>query len=285
MSAILFVRLHQFKRQMRLFTKRLLKKKNRDVNQIVTVEYFDRDVERLASALNEYTDMVRLKTKELESDRKHLKNVIAGISHDFRTPLTSAKGYLQLIEKSGTLDAKNREYLNIAMNKTDHLRALSDTFFEISSLEANDEPVHLEQLNVTRLLSELCIDQYEWIQAQSITAFFDIPEQDIFVRSNKAMLGRILGNLFANAQKYSAPYLKVSLAKDNGKILILFENDTEEEIHVDKAQLFDAFYRDASRHREGAGLGLYVVKCLCGKMNHSVWAEVEGCVFKVGIRL
>ena len=104
--AILFVRVFQYKKQMKLFAKRIRQRKEEDMNQSVTVEYFDKDVVDLAIALQEYTDMVKSKTKLIEAERRQLKNVIAGISHDFRTPLTSAKGYMQLIKKAENLMGK-----------------------------------------------------------------------------------------------------------------------------------------------------------------------------------
>lgn len=281
LAAILFGRLCQFKRQMRLFAKRIRKRKEQGMEQIVTVEYFDRDIERLAIALNEYTDMLKEKLSGLEGDRKHLKNVIAGISHDFRTPLTSARGYMQLIQKSGLLDEKNREYLNIAISKTDYLKVLSDAFFEVSSMEAKEEDVGLENVNLTKLLSELCLGQYEWIRERGIRAEFDIPEQDITVLSNLTMLNRILSNFFSNARKYSVSYLKVTLAGEGNGVLVCVENDTEPGCNMDITRIFEAFYRDVSRHQEGAGLGLYVVKRLSGRLGHRVWAEAGENSFRV----
>lgn len=284
LAAILFVRLCQFKRQMRLFAARLRRRKEQDVNQVVTVEYFDRDVEGLAVALNEYTDVLKERLSGLEGDRQHLKNVIAGISHDFRTPLTAAKGYLQLIQKSGRLDEKNREYLDIAMDKTDYLKVLSDAFFEVSSLEAGED-AEPEAVNLTKLLSELCLGQYQWIRERGIRAAFDIPEQDVIVRSNAVMLNRILGNFFSNARKYSASYLKVTLAGEGDAVLVCVENDVEPGRNTDVTRVFEAFYRDAPRHQEGAGLGLYVVKRLAGRLGHRVWAEAGEDSFRVCLQV
>lgn len=283
--AILFVRIFQYKRQLRLFTKRINKRRAEDVNQIVTVEYFDKDIVDLAIALNEYTDLIKKKTLQIENERKQLKNVIAGISHDFRTPLTAAKGYIQLIKKSGELDDKNQEYLDIALAKTDYLKVLSDAFFEVSSMEAKNDEIEVTDVNIATLLSEICLGQYEAINERELETKINIPEQDIFVRTNEEMLKRIFENFFSNALKYSKTYLYIDLIAINGDVTICFTNDTDDGANIDINHVFDAFYRDASRHSEGAGLGLYVVKCLCEKLNHSVEASNENKAFAIKLKL
>ena len=74
------------------------------------------------------------------------------------------------------------------------------------------------------------------------------------------------------------------ITEDN-KVTLSFENDIEKDTNIDINHVFDAFYRDDSRHCEGVGLGLYVVKCLTEKLNHQVEAEVSSDVFKVRITL
>lgn len=284
-AAVLFVRLHSYKKQIRSFTDRIAERKEADMNQLVTVDCFEKNLIGLAKILNEYTDMVKANVLSLENDRHQLKSVIAGISHDFRTPLTSVKGYMQLVSKSGMLDQKNQEYLDIALEKTNYLKSLSDTFFEVSAIEANDEPACLENVNLTNLLSEKILGQYEWIKDSGLKTDFDIPEKDIIVCSNEGFLNRIIENLFSNARKYAVSRFAISLAGENGTAVLVFRNDVENAGELETNKVFDAFYRDAARHNEGSGLGLYVVKCLAEKLGHKVYARVDQDMFGVYLEL
>ena len=281
LAAVLFVRILQYKRQMRIFAEKLNRRLKEEVDQSIHVEYFDKDILALANALNHYSDNIREKNLELERDRTRLKNVIAGISHDFRTPLTSAKGYLQLMKKSGNISGKDAEYLDIALSKTDYLRVLSDAFFEVSSADAKDDEIEIAELDVTRLLTSLCLEQYEWIRESGIKVSFDIPETELMVKSNETMLGRIFSNFFSNARKYASTFLNVRLMETDRGIIVEFENDAEQIEDVDVSLVFDAFYRGASRSKEGAGLGLYIVKSLADKLGHEVDARVSGSIFVI----
>ena len=285
LAAVLFIRLIQYKRQMRIFAAKLQKRLHGGVDQEIHVEYFDRDIVALAKALNDYSDQIKERNRALEQDRTRLKNVIAGISHDFRTPLTAVKGYLQLMKKGGRIDDRDMEYLDIAIAKTEYLRVLSDAFFEVSYAEAKDEAIDSRNIDVARTLTALVLEQYEWIQESGIQAAFDIPESVVWVQSNEKVLNRIFTNFFSNARKYADTRISVCLQQDADGVSITFTNDIEADNEIDIDHVFDAFYRGNSRREEGAGLGLYVVKCLADKLGHVVSAEVKDKQFSVMLRI
>lgn len=284
-AAALLVRLYQYKRQMRLFTEMVKRRKAIDVNSPVTVEYFHKDVIGLAMALNEYTDLVKTQVIGLEHDRKQLRNVVAGISHDFRTPLTAAKGYLQIIDKSQILKEDDEEYLNIVIAKIDYLKKLSDTFFEVAALEADTdrEQVFIEDVPFNKLLSEQILSQYEWISSRNIEVSFDIEEKDIFIPGTRQNVNRILENLFSNACKYTVSQLSVILRQNDDGIYFEMANDMEPDENLDINMVFTPFYRESARHSEGTGLGLYVVKTIADKFDYKVYAEKNENIFKICI--
>lgn len=280
---ILVVRLFQYKKQVRNFAARIRKRKSNEVSQPVDVDIFDKDMVKLAVALNEYTDAKKELMLQLEQDRERLKYVIAGISHDFRTPLTAAYGYLQMVRKSGELSRRSQEYLDISMEKTLYLKELSDEFFEMSAIEANLGGVELEQVHLEKLLQECILGQYDWIAEKGLQTTFEIPEQSVCISSNEHYLKRMLENIFSNMRKYAQSFVSVRLATDDDGVELIAANDTGS-VEIEPDKVFEPFYRGKSRSLEGSGLGLYVVKCLAEAMGYEVQSTLKGNMFEIRLK-
>lgn len=285
MAVVMLVfRIYQYKSQIRSFAKAAGKRISADWNQPVNVDYFNKDIVELAEVLNIYTNKQKELEKQYARDKRQLKNVIAGISHDFRTPLTAAKGYLQMLEKSGSLAGKEKEYLEIAIERIAYLKRLSDDFFEISSFEAKEGEVETSVLNVGNFLSECILQQYGWIEEQGIRTDFQLPESDVFMETNEHDLGRMMENLFSNVRKYVKSYLGVKVFWEEETLVILVENDLEGVEKPDTERIFEPFYRDSARSNEGSGLGLYIVACLAKRLEIETEAECAEGIFRIRLR-
>lgn len=294
---ILAVRLHQYKRQIKIFAEKTGARVEFDMNAPVSVDYFSKEITDLANALNAYTDKAKKYNLDLVKEQQRLKNVMAGISHDFRTPLTAARGYLQLLDKKGAIGTDERKYYNIIIEKMDYLAMLSDAFFSVSKIEAGGEDIELHRVNITNLLTETLLGQYPWIEENGIRLTADIPEQDIYVMSNEDCLMRIFNNIFSNARKYAETSLSISLKQaapedknntsdknnkyNKNNYILTFENDMELRDEIDSGRVLEAFYRGSSRTSEGSGLGLYIVDQLATRMNYKVEVEINKNIFKI----
>ena len=270
------------KKNLRRFSQDLEKLKASDYKQPVKVMDFDRDLVQLAVKVNEHTDIQRQLGVEYEERKKQLGTVISGISHDFRTPLTASLGYLQMIEKSSELSDKNAEYLGIAMQKNQYLKALSDAFFELTKIENNNDELQLEEVNLSNILTETVLEQHSWIADKNIATDFEISD-GIMIQADVHFLTRILNNLMSNAQKYTSDSFGVKLKQDNDRVVLCVSNTIADSaaLHIDR--VFEPFYRMDARTAGGSGLGLYVVKLLCDRLGWSVKADLNDNVFTVSI--
>ena len=244
----------------------------------------------------------------LRKEREHLQNVIAGISHDFRTPLTSALGYIQMLDKSASsvLNDDEKKYLKIAGEKTLYMKKLSDDFFEVSAISARNKEIPLEQVNICRLLSEQLLAQYEWISDSGIKLRTEVEERNVFVIGNEHILERMIDNIFSNARKYAVSELIVSLDEAADGVKIVVENDIDKDMKIDADRVFEPFYRSSSgtgylwyedstensvgnkmdgRNYSGSGLGLYIVKQLAECIGADVKAKVPEHRFVIEVLL
>ena len=282
-SIVLAWRLILRRREMSRFAREAGKQKNPDYSQPVKVNSFSKDVTDVATVLNELSDTRRNEHIEYERAKQELANVISGISHDFRTPLTASLGYLQMIEKSGELSTKNEEYLGIVIQKNMYLKELSDEFFELTKIENENNELQTEEINLSNLITETLLEQHSWITERNVRTDFEIAE-GIIIRTDVHCLTRILCNLMSNAEKYTADRLGVVLKQENGCVTLCVSNTLKSGISIDINRVFEPFYRMDSRTAGGSGLGLYVVKMLCDRLGWTIGAELNNSRFELTIR-
>ena len=271
-------------KNIRRISQELEKLKDSDYRQPVKVTDFDKDLVGLAVKVNEHTDIQRHLDVEYEERKKQLNTVISGISHDFRTPLTASLGYLQMIEKNSELSEKNMEYLTVAMQKNRYLKELSDEFFELTKIESNNEELHFEEINLSNILTEILLEQHSWVIERNIRTEFDIAD-GIIIQTDIHCLTRILNNLMSNAQKYSADSFGVMLKPDGGQVILRVSNTLTDSTSLDIYKVFEPFYRMDARTAGSSGLGLYVVKILCDRLEWRPQVEIKHDCFAITIQI
>ena len=219
---------------------------------------------------------------EQERNRKYEKartDMIAGISHDLRTPLTAIRGTVKGLRDGVASSPDMREkFLETAYRRTEEMDVLLSQLFFFSSMETGKlpiipMPVLLNSYAVQYVSDKRCDPKYADVE-------FAVEQMDaqLTVSADPEQLRRILDNLLENSMKYAnANPLRITLAvcmKDDHAQLRFSDNG----IGVPNSTLehiFEEFYRgDDSRNREnGNGLGLYIVKYLTEAMKGTVSAE------------
>lgn len=273
--ALLVVRLIRRRRQLALFTEQLREIREEKQNRLIRVEQFDAGTVALAKELQAYVEEEQALIGKAEEERQAVKTMVAGISHDFRTPLTAASGYVQMTLQDPGLSEKNRAYLEKAMAKTTYLKELSDEFFALSLVEGK-EGEETAMLSLRRMLEEVTLSQYEWIEAAGIDFSADLTEDPCEILASEVDVMRLLENLFSNAKKYAKSRVGIRLSKSaEGSTELLFFNDGEFIAGEDMEAIFRPFYRSASGDTPGSGLGLYVVKRIVEKYHGRINARID----------
>ncbi|BCZ44628.1 two-component sensor histidine kinase [Clostridium gelidum] len=272
-SIIVFIKLHSYKKQIRDITAQIKEFKDRKTNKKINTQIADKDIEKLAYEINEYLELYKRNEQEKVAFENTLKQGIANMSHDLRTPLTSIIGYLKLLQ-NGEIDKE--EALAILKNKANKLNILINDFFELASVESEDYELDMTRVNLTNIVRDEVLSLYEAFESKGFEPKINILDKPIFIMGDKDSLERIVDNLLTNTLKYAERDIKIDLEEVSGKAILTISNVCTTLGKEDAIHIFDRFYMaDQVRKDQGVGLGLSIVKSLMEKMNGNIIAKLE----------
>lgn len=273
-AAVLGIRLFQIKRQLHHITVQLDERTGGKTEKKITVSLIDGNVNELAAAMNRSLNVQKeLRTEVWRKDRQ-LKDSIANLSHDLRTPLTSILGYLQLFRSPDCPAEKKDDYLRIISEKAHVLKTLINGLYELSVLDVR----HLkeEELDLNLLLSDVLAGQYELFEKFEISLRVNLPDSPVRIFSDRVACTRILQNLLNNTIRYAKESAEIVLEKRDSCAVLSICNSAPNLTQEDTEHLFDRFYTaDQSRNEGGTGLGLSIVKTLLLQMGGTVDASLR----------
>lgn len=202
---------------------------------------------------------------QILQEKEQLKQSIANISHDLRTPLTSIQGYLLLLK--GCENKEEQEhYFSIIQAKADYLTELLQIFYDLSLLDSEDYILEIEKLDINRMVTDCLLDKYS--ELKELAPIIKTENAPVWITGNMVACKRIIENLITNAMRYSNNYIEIRIDA-NG--IFTVKNTTSELKNIDINMLFQKFYTvDTSRSNGNTGLGLYIVKELLNKMEGGI---------------
>ncbi|AVQ37769.1 sensor histidine kinase [Clostridium botulinum] len=272
-SVVMCIKLFLCKRQIRDITNQIRKFKDRKTNKKINTEIADKDIEELACEVNEYLELYKKNEQEKIVFENTLKQGIANMSHDLRTPLTSIIGYLKLLQND---EIDKKEALDILKNKTNKLNILINDFFELASIESEDYELDMRKVNLTNVVCDEILLLYEAFQGKGLEPKINILDKSIFIMSDKDSLERIIDNLLSNTLKYAEKDIEINLKEYNDKVILKISNICTSIDEKDVLHMFDRFYMaDKVRKGQGTGLGLSIVKSLMEKMDGIITSKFE----------
>lgn len=259
------LRLLAYRRQM-MEMARVLEETPAQSNLRLTLRMSGAPARRLCRAMNARLDASRELWAQTERAQRELKTTIACVSHDIRTPLAGAMGYLQLMD--GT---PKREYLVIVEKRLEEMKGLLDELFLYTRLQSEPFPLACGETAALPPLWEALAEFYPQLEALGIEPKLNVEHENMRVWGNADALGRVYRNLIANAIRHGGGGLAIS-ARDGG---IGFSNPLGSGPAPDPDRLFDRFYQGSpNRGKGGAGLGLAIVRELTERMGGHVSARV-----------
>ncbi len=250
-----------------------------DTNTLLSIPSRDGAMRRLAAGLNVQLRQLRRERQQYQNGDRDLKEAVASVSHDLRTPLTAICGYLDLLEGEEKSPAAER-YLSLIRGRTDHLKSLTEEFFRYSAALSAGEAEEAEAVSLNRAVEESLAAWYGVLSAKGIAPEVDLPARQVVRRLNRESVSRVLGNVLSNAAKYSPGDLRVVLEEDG---TLTFSNAAPSLTPVLAEKLFDRYFTVESGG-QGAGLGLSIARHLTERMGGTVSADWREGMLTVRLR-
>ena len=279
--AVLAVRTVVMRREIRSMSRQLEDLSSGRTEKKISLTLVDARLNGLAAQINENMELQKQLRIDARKSEQRLKDSIAGVSHDLRTPLTAIIGYIQMLERSG-LNGEQQEKATIILKKANGMRELVESFFELSVIESGQSELAEEAVNFTNIVSEAVVDFIPRFEAAELEPDVDLGNKSLYIAGDTTALGRIVQNLLSNALKYTAGRVKVALEERDGEIILTVVNEVRPDTPPDMERIFERFYTgDDCRNSGSAGLGLYIVKLLAEKMQGAVSASLENKMLSV----
>ncbi|EOU1670841.1 sensor histidine kinase [Clostridium perfringens] len=258
-----------------------LKKLNREGKiEKLRLSLPNKNIENLIVEINALIDDKRKMENIYKGKDMELREAIANMSHDLRTPLTSIMGYVYLLNDDKLGKEERKEYLKIIEKRSAVLNDLITNFYGLSRIQADQYEIKFEPVNLEVVLGEIIAAFYETLDYKFGEPEINIEEGLSPVLGDKQALNRIFTNLIENMIKHGEGEVKISLKKKKKYIVMEFSNKAEELEPKDVNRIFEKFFtKDRMRTGQNTGLGLAIVKLLVEKQGQKIEAE------KVGNRL
>ena len=239
-----------------------------DTNHPIVLPTRDPCARRLAARLNVQLKELRRQRQRYESGDRELKEAVTNVSHDLRTPLTAICGYLELLEK-GDNTPRQARYLSLIAGRAQAMRRLIEELLRCTVAASLEDGLSPEAVDLNGAVEEAVAALYGAFIEAGIVPRVSLPPERVARSLDRAALSRVLGNLLANALKYSPGDLDVVLSPD-GAITLSNAAPALDEVQV--GRLFDRFYT-VETGRGSTGLGLSIARSLTERMGGTISAR------------
>lgn len=217
----------------------------------------------VAENINQMAEKISTLLEEERHQELVKAELISGISHDLRTPLTSISGYLELLAKDKYSDDEERgRYTHLALAKTRRLERMIEDLFEYTRLSGGIK-LRFQALDIAELLGQLLAEFEPLLIDSGMKARLQMSDKKILIRADGDLLARVFDNLFSNAISYGrdGKFLDLVVSTPGDKVAIQVTNYGPPIPEADLPRIFERFYRaEKARSGEGSGLGLAITQ-------------------------
>lgn len=256
---------------------------NFGTNELVRTNTHSKSLIRFITKINQLIHLFKQDQQQTQKREERLKKEITNISHDFRTPLTSMKGFSEMLHDPTLSEEERKEFLAIIQRKIDNLTMMVDLFYEFSQIDSTDKQLIMEQQFLDQIIVDAMLLFYNDFEKSQLKIHVDdTPVSPIF--ADKKATNRIVTNIIQNSLRYAKSYVTINLIEEKDYVRLRVVNDVDEFDRTELHRIFDRTFRmDTSRTGGQLGLGLHIVQQLINKQNGKVVADVHEDEFTIDV--
>ena len=204
-------------------------------------------------------------SNELDHIGEYQRQFVSNVSHDFRSPLTSIKGYIEAILDGTIPSDKQDHYLNIVLNETDRLNKLTQSLLVLDNFDIHEFMLDINTFDINQVIKDTAASFGGSCMAKNITIELHLIAGELDVKADVGKIQQVLYNLIDNAIKFSKANSSITI-ETRERYNTVFVSVKDSGVGIPKSSLskiWDRFYKsDTSRgkDRKGTGLGLSIVK-------------------------
>jgi len=278
------------------FTKRMVKKimepldalvlgteriKDGNLTQQIVYEG-DGEFEEVCSTFNAMQKTMLEDREQRLKNEKARTDMVTGISHDLRTPLTSIQGYIKgVLDGVANTPKKKTAYLQTAYESTEEMNILLQKLFDFSRMESGQMPPHLVKADLAEFTYAFVAQKEIGLDKKKIEISL-IKDEEILpeIQMDIEQMRRIFDNLMENSMKYAEVVpvkMKIHIYEDEYGMVIEWSDNGPGIPEGKSGNIFERFYRcDEARTKKGSGVGLYIVKYIVEQHGGRITARNEG---------
>ena len=227
----------------------------------------------------ELSDTLNATAKELGKNESLRRELIANVSHDFKTPLTMIKAYASMIQEiSGDNPEKRTKHTQVIIEEADRLTSLVNDLLDLSKIRSGIAALKPEVFDLSEYTFDV-LEKFAYLSETQGYHFESDIEKDLYTEADPLKIGEVLYNLIGNAVNYTGEDKRVSVrlkTESDGNIRFSV-TDTGKGIKPEEiATIWDRYYRSSQAHKrpvQGTGLGLSIVKTILEKHNFRFGVE------------
>ncbi len=242
------------------------------------------ELKELIIVINELTTKYKNDNIMINNSNKLFKETITSISHDLRTPLATANGYIGMLNKE-TLTNQQQDYVKITNERIEAVKILLDQLFEFARIEADEIELNMEYADLNSIIRDVIANYYNDFISKNCIPNLNINDEPFIVWIDKEVLTRVISNIIYNSLVHGDGQYAIYTSKQNSNYIIEITNHSSTILKEDMEYIFTKFYTsDKSRSKKTTGLGLSIAEKLVAKMDGEIKAELNDEMFSIKIK-